>query len=112
MKLQHTNLAKGRWQKMPLYEQMANIGSEVERAMSWQNKGNEKYSKMAFYRALELLNLTKKAHSEYPKLKEVGRVYELLVDYFEGENVFKTSDTFLKKYFYNFMYLNAKRRGL
>lgn len=30
---QHQQLASGRWAKMPFLEQMANIGSEVERAI-------------------------------------------------------------------------------
>ena len=33
MSQQHKELAAGRWQQMPFIEQMANIGSEVERAL-------------------------------------------------------------------------------
>jgi hypothetical protein len=34
---------------------MANIGSEVERAISWGRKGNAAYKERAFFRALELI---------------------------------------------------------
>ncbi len=37
---------------------MSNIGSEVERALNWQAKGNLAYSQKVFGRALELLDLT------------------------------------------------------
>lgn len=35
MSYQHKELAKDRWAKMSLCEQMANIGSEVSRALNW-----------------------------------------------------------------------------
>lgn len=37
---QHKDLAEGRWAKMPLAEQMPNIGSEISRANRWKGKGN------------------------------------------------------------------------
>ena len=30
-----------RWQKLSFFEQMANIGSEVERAINWRGKDND-----------------------------------------------------------------------
>ncbi len=55
---QHQQLASGRWTRLSFIEQMANIGSEIERARRWKEKGNTEYFKMAFERALELLELT------------------------------------------------------
>ena len=40
MRFQHKELSQGKWQKMSLIEQMANIGSEVERAINWKNKND------------------------------------------------------------------------
>jgi hypothetical protein len=34
----HKSLASGRWQKLTFPEQMANIGSEVGRAIQWGKK--------------------------------------------------------------------------
>ena len=51
----HQELASGRWQQMPLVEQMANIGSEVERAFHWKEKNNSARSMKSIERALELL---------------------------------------------------------
>lgn len=58
MNFQHKELSRGKWKKLSLIEQMANIGSEVERAISWKNKNSKEYSAMAFERALELIDLT------------------------------------------------------
>ena len=42
MQYQHKGLATGRWAQMSLSEQMANIGSEISRALNWKRKNNEK----------------------------------------------------------------------
>ena len=49
MSPQHPDLATGRWQTFPLVEQLANVGSEVERAMNRAAKGNPDYSRRAFW---------------------------------------------------------------
>ena len=58
MSCQHRDLVAGRWKELFLVERMTNIGSEVERALSWQEKGNEEYSRKAFERVLELIDLS------------------------------------------------------
>ena len=55
MNFQHKELAAGRWSTFSLVEQMANVGSDVGRAINWKAKGNLPYSQKAFERALELL---------------------------------------------------------
>lgn len=109
MSIQHRELAAGRWKKMPFIEQMANIGSEVERALNWRAKHNDAYSLQAFERALELTDLTLESVSGFPRLKEVARLREALVDYFLGSNQFKSTEDLWIKYFMNFTY--AARRG-
>lgn len=99
MTYQHNDLKNGRWNKLSLMEQMANIGSEVERAIKWKEK-NKIYSKMAFYRALELLEMTIDDKKNLFRLKEIVRVYEVLVDFFAGENKYRSSDLSWSRYFY------------
>ena len=111
MSIQHQTLAAGKWQRMPLAEQLANVGSEVERTISWKERGNLDYSRQAFDRSLELLSLTKDSVKDGSKLREVSRVYELLVDYFAGENKFKSSDQIWRNYFNSYTYLTALRRS-
>lgn len=104
MNYQHKTLAAGHWKKFNLLEQLANVGSEVERAISWREKGNKDYSQRAFERALELLDLTMADAKNKKRLKEITRVRELLVDYFWGENYFGSTDELWRKYFYPLTY--------
>ncbi len=108
MTIQHKGLTVERWSKMRLCEQMANIGSEVHRAFNWRNKGNERLSQNAFIRALELIDLSLAAHTEYPKLKEFARMRELLVDYFYGFHEYHTTEESWRKYFDQFNYMARK----
>jgi len=82
MNFQHQKLASGRWRRLSFFDQMANIGSEVERAISWRNKDNDLYSRKAAERALELLFLTIGDLKNRNRLKELTRLHEVLVDYF------------------------------
>jgi hypothetical protein len=107
---QHPSLAAGRWQTLSLMEQMANIGSEVERALNWLNKNNPEYSQLAFLRALELLGLTIGDLRQGRRLKEITRVREALLDYFLGDNEFHSTEKAWRAYFYSFAYAAALER--
>ena len=104
MNYQHKGLADGRWEKMSFFEQMANIGSEVERALNWKAKSNDDYSQKAFQRALELIDLTLGCVKGIARLKELARLRESMVDFFSGSNQFSSSETLWKKYFSPFTY--------
>ena len=101
----HKELASGRWFKLSFFEQMANIGSEVERAILWREKKKE-YSILAMERALELLDLTvtDAKNKTAPRLKELMRVRETLVDYFYFDNQYSSTDKLWRSYFYAFNY--------
>ncbi|MBI2054468.1 MAG: hypothetical protein HYT36_04065 [Candidatus Staskawiczbacteria bacterium] len=103
---QHKNLANSRWQKFSLIEQMANVGSEVERALNWREK-DEKYSRMAFERALELLDLTLSDSKNKNRIMEITRVRELLCDYFLSGNNYLATEKNWRDYFYSFGYAAA-----
>ena len=104
MEMQHQELASGRWQKLSFAEQMANVGSEVGRALSWRAKNNQAYSRLAFERALELLDLTINSASGFPKLKELLRIREALADYFVFSNIYGATEQFWQEYFLAFNY--------
>jgi len=106
---QHQELALGRWKELPLIEQMANIGSEVSRALNWQAKGKKDYCEKAASRALELIDLSLEALETFPRLKEMARLREAVVDYFYGSNQFASSEILWRKYFDRFNY--AARRN-
>ncbi len=105
MSYQHKNLAAGRWNQLSFLEQMANIGSEVERALNWRAKHNDAYCQQAFERALELIDLTLDNVTNPAYFKELTRLRETIVDYFFGTNQFMSTEGSLKKYFLIFTYI-------
>ncbi len=104
MTYEHQNLAEGKWNKIPFFEQMANIGSEVFRTISWKKK-NIDYSNKAFDRTLELLDMTIEDSKNRGRLKELVRLREVLTDYFVFDNEYKSNDELWQKYFYAFNYV-------
>jgi hypothetical protein len=107
----HPGLAAGRWQTLPLVEQLANVGSEVERALNWAEKGRPEYSHNALERGLELLDLTIADPRHRRRLKELTRLREVLLDYFLGENWFGSSEGAWRSYFHPYGVAVALRKG-
>src|SRR3989338_1257840 len=101
MNFRSKNLAEGRWFEFSLLEQMANIGSEVCRTISWRDK-NKDYKQKAFERSLELFDLTVMDPKNKKRLKEILRCRELWVDYIYGGNQYQQSDGLWQNYFYAF----------
>ena len=106
---QHKDLAAGRWNELLFLVQMANIGSEVERALNWRAKQNVEYSQKAFERALELVDLTLDSVTGMARFKELARVREAIVDFFFGSNQFRSTEASWRRYFLPFTY--AARRN-
>jgi hypothetical protein len=99
------NLTKERWFSLSFFEQMANLGSEVSRAIKWKIKDPER-SRRAFESALELLDLTidDKKNKKRAKLEELCRLREVLADYFCFDNIYGSNDEKWNSYFYGFNY--------
>jgi hypothetical protein len=108
----HKDLADGRWFKLSLREQLGNVGSDVDRAIGWRNKGNMEYSNNAVERALELMYLTiADPKNKGQRLRELCRVRGALIDYFYGDNEMFSTDEWLQEYFFNFAYMVALAKG-
>ena len=108
----HTTLTPERWYAFSLFEQLGNIGSDIERTISWKNRGEATYSQEAFERALELLYFTiEDPKNRGPRRCELVRLREVLLDYFHGDNEYKSTDKAWQQYFYNFAYAAALQRG-
>lgn len=97
----HQKLTPKRWYKFNLFEQMANIGSEIFRTISWRRK-DPQLSRSAFWRALELFDLTISDPKNKKRLKEICRAREVAVDYFAGNNIYHSTDKSWENYFYAF----------
>ncbi len=99
--MQHRELAAGRWWTLTVAEQLGNVGSEVSRAIRWTARKPE-LAEGAFYRALELLDLTlaDPRHRQKPgRLREIARAREVVADFFAGTNEYRSTAASLQKYF-------------
>lgn len=104
----YSDALKKRWSELTLAEQLGNIGSEYERAVSWKQRGEESKFQNAFERFLELLDLTvADPHVTISQKKELLRVREIACHELTEGNVI---DDFLRKYFYQFALLARKNR--
>jgi hypothetical protein len=105
----HKELTKEKWQSLSIFEQMANIGAEIGRTENWKVKDKD-LSMSAFYRGLELLDLTISDKKNNKKLKELCRLREMLVDYFIYDNIYASSGKEWSNYFFAFNYAAAINR--
>jgi hypothetical protein len=110
MTYQHRGLAAGRWHELSFFEQMANVGAEVGRTISWKNRNRPDYSQRAFERALELLDLTTGDPKNRGRLRELLRVREALADCYAFDNIYQSSDESWQRYFYPFEFAARARR--
>ena len=107
----HPELAAGRWFGFSLTEQLAHVGSEVERTIRWRGKGQADRSRLAFKHALELLDLTIADAKNRRRLRELTRLREALADYFWFDNDSGSSDQAWQRYFRAFTHAAAIARG-
>lgn len=103
MSHQHKELAEGRWNTLSFSEQMANIGSEIERTISWKKKGRSEISARAFERALELIDLTVADPKNRKRLRELLRVREAVADHFYFDNYYRSTPESWQRYFGSFL---------
>ena len=87
------------WFEMPVSMQISNIGSEVSRAISWKNKGNEKRKIGFCNKAIEFLELSIEDPKNNHRIGEFSFCIEELKDYFIGDNIYGTTDEMLHKYY-------------
>jgi len=97
----HKDLTQARWNKLSFFAQMANIGSEFERAVNWQKK-SPKIAGQAVDRMFELLDLTINDPKNRRGLKEIVRLREVLADLLVFDNEYHSDINKTKKYFYAF----------
>ncbi|MFI4919714.1 MAG: hypothetical protein ACHP65_09185 [Legionellales bacterium] len=110
--MMHQGITSEYWSKFTLMEQLANIGMDVSRTIRWKNKGKHDDSQAAFARAMELLNLSiADPKNQNHRLKELLIVREALMDYFMGNNEYKSTDEAWENYFIYFNWIAATERG-
>ena len=99
----HKELAAGRWFTFSPLEQLAHIGSEVDRAVRADADGRRERRDRAIDRALELFDLTATdARWRGPRLRELRRAREEFCRLFFGDDVPAGSAESLRAYFLRF----------
>ena len=107
---QHRDVARDRWRALSLAEQFGNVGSEISRAIRWSTK-NPETARAALYRGLELFDLMlddPRHRQSVPRLREIARAREVVVDFLAGSNEYGSTGPSLQKYFDQFA-LAARR---
>jgi hypothetical protein len=98
----HVGLAAGRWGELALTEQLANVGSEVGRAVRAKTGGAEARFEAALGRALELFDLTLADPRWRGRRREIARARELVCDFLVGDNAYGSDAASLDAWFLPF----------
>jgi hypothetical protein len=107
----HKDLTQKKWNKLDIFNQMANIGSEFERAVKWREKSKEE-SDRALERMLELIDLTIGDPKNKKRLREIVRLREVLADLLVFDNIYQSDIEKTKNYFYAFNWAAQIKKGL
>ncbi len=102
MTVRHKESAAGRWNEFTLVEQMAHIGSEVQRTIGWRRKNHPDQAVKAFERSLELFDLTLDCSRNGIRSREIARARECWADFIAGTNEYGFSEKFWEDYFLQF----------
>ena len=83
----------------------------MSRAFRWKKKGKPEMAQQAFDRVLELIDFTIADPKNRKRLKEVVRARELLIDHFMFKNEWNTTEESWEKYFLQYNYAAAIKKG-
>ncbi len=95
----HSDLKNSVMARFSFEEQMAQVGADVDRAFNWLKKGNEKYARSAYLRALELIDFTIADPRNRDRASTTMEVRERLVDTFDGPNQSGSKQDTWREYF-------------
>ncbi len=109
----HAALAAGRWTTLSLAEQLANVGSEVDRAIAaWTAQRSDRFDR-ALARALELFDLTTRDDRwRGHRRREILRAREEFCRLFFEDHAPSGAARTLSEYFLRFAVLARQRSSL
>jgi hypothetical protein len=108
----HADLAAGRWKSLSLVEQLANVGSEVDRAINAHEAGRVDRRDAAVNRGLELFDLTAADHRwRGSRRREVLRAREEFCALFWGDHEQPGAAASLSRYFLYFAVAARRATG-
>ncbi len=92
-----------RWFEMPVGQQLANVGGEINRAIRWKNK-HEKEKELSFLdKAMEFLKLTMQDPKNKNRLGELYECKREIDDFFFEGNTYSNTDESLMKFYNSFL---------
>jgi hypothetical protein len=107
----HSAAAAGGWRELSLMEQLAHVGSEVDRTIRAHQSGNQSRFDFALARALELFDLTATdPRWRHHRRREILRAREEFCRLFFDERVSEASARGLQRYFLAFAVAARKDR--
>lgn len=108
----HARAAAGGWGELTISEQLAHVGSEVERAIrAWEAGRRDRWEK-ALYRALELFDLSARdPRWRGARRREVLRAREEFCRLFFAEDPPEASAAGLRRYFLHFAVAARNQRS-
>jgi hypothetical protein len=106
----HAGLAAGRWAALTLAEQLANVGSEVDRSITaWETHRSDRFDR-ALARALELFDLTARDDRwRGHRRREILRSREEFCRLFFDDDPSPVAARTLRAYFLRFAVLARQR---
>ena len=90
------------WYAMPINVQIANVGSEVARAIRWRGRDAKKADSFCS-KAIEFWEIIKSDPKNSHRQDEIEAAIEELRDYFLGDNLYQTTDQVLTNYYDAFL---------
>ena len=90
------------WYSMPVNVQIANIGSEVGRALRWKDRDPQKAENFC-RKAISFWEIVKSDPKNRFRVKEFQAAIDELEDFFLGENLYQTSEQVLRHYYDAFL---------
>lgn len=102
---------KDKWFSLSIAEQLGNTGSELDRYVNLLKRNDLENSEIAFYRAIDLLDLTKQNPTiTRAQRKEVAKVKEVLCDSIvNAAQNYNTPIEYFQKYFMDFALVARKQ---
>ena len=92
-----------KWFKMPISQQISNVGSEVNRALRWKISGNLQRAESFCSKAIQFLSLSLNDPKNVHRKGELTFCIEELQDYFFGNNFYNTTEEMFHKYYDAFL---------
>lgn len=107
----HKEAAAGRWLKFSLAEQMANVGTDLERTLRWKQKGKTDFFQDAFARTKELLSLTIADAKNELVRTELELLLKMLIQHFFTETENCCTNEVWQNYFLSIGWAAALQSG-